>query len=259
MAVTTWLDGVSLPLLFIITLLYALVAIVIGIRLSALGNAPIESSSIGPATGATLGLFAFMLAFTFNMTASRFDGRKQLVMDEVNAIGSAYLRSDLLPSPYDQRVSALIEEYARLRASMARAEISVSDAILRSESLQNEMWQQVRLITEELPPSTYSGLFIRSLNEMIDMQGSRVILGTQFRIPQLIWLGLYAIAGLSMMLVGYQLGATGKRRIVVSCTLAAAFSSVIFMIADLDRSESGFATVNQQPYFDLVEGFDRKD
>jgi len=259
MMVTTWFDGVSLPLLFISTVAFALLAIFIGIRLSALGGSSVSGESIGPAAGATLGLLAFMLAFTFNMTASRFDGRKQLLIAETNAITATYLRSGLLPAPYASKLSALVMEYADLRAKLALGEISINETISRSEKIQNEMWQQAELIAQELPPSVYQSLFVQSLNTMIDLQGSRIILALQFRIPTMIWSGLYSIAGLAMMLVGYQLGASGRRRILVSFTLATAFSAVIFMIADLDRVGQGFTTVNQQPFIELPDKLRRLD
>ena len=259
MTVFQWLDGLPLPFLFLLTLLYALLAIFLGIRLSALGKSPISGESIGPATGATLGLLAFMLAFTFNMTASRFDGRKQLLMDEVNAIGSAHLRSGLVAASYSRELRALIEEYADLRASLALREIAVGDAISRSESLQTEMWREVERMVSEQPPSVYSSLLIQSLNNMFDLQSSRVMLGLQFRIPASIWIGLNAIAGLAMMLVGYQLGSTGRRRVIVSCTLATAFSAVILMIADLDRAGEGFTSVNQQAFIELAQRLHGRD
>ena len=69
--------------------------------------------------GATLALLGFMLAFTFGFTASRFDSRKQLLLDEVNSIGTTFLRAGFLPEPHCTEVRGLIRKYVDLRIELA--------------------------------------------------------------------------------------------------------------------------------------------
>jgi hypothetical protein len=78
----------------------------------------------------------------------------------------------------------------------------------------------------------------------------RVVVGLHFRIPGAIWLGLYILAILAMIAVGYQFGQSNRRQLLVSITLAVAFSSVIALISDLDRATSGIIKLNQQPLFE---------
>ena len=75
-----------------------------------------KSDSSGVIVGAAMGLLAFMLGFTFNAAAVRYDARKNLVMEEVNAIGTTWLRAGLLPEPYRADIRGLLREYVNLRA-----------------------------------------------------------------------------------------------------------------------------------------------
>jgi len=71
------------------------------------------------------------------------------------------------------------------------------------------------------------------------------------RIPDSIWMGLFAIAGLSMLVVGFQLRKLGRSEAVIATILGATFSGVIFMISDLDRGGEGFTTLDNRPFFAL--------
>ena len=97
---TTALDGLPLWGLFLTIVVLVLAAIEGGYRLGSYRHRQEgreKEAPVGAMVGATLGLLAFMLAFTFGMAASRFDTRKQLVLDEANAIGTTYLRTAMLP------------------------------------------------------------------------------------------------------------------------------------------------------------------
>ena len=104
--------------LFLVTAAVVLLSLEAGYRLgryrSALDQHEKEAST-GTMVGATLGLLAFLLAFTFNMASSRYDARRQAFLSEVTAIGTAYLRADLLPEPYRGESRDLLREYVDLR------------------------------------------------------------------------------------------------------------------------------------------------
>ena len=101
--------------------------------------------------------------------------------------------------------------------------------------------------------SELRGLFIRSLNEMIDLHQSRKTIGLQQHIPGSIWLAVYMLAILSMLALGYQIGMSGVRRLLATPVLAASFSVVILLIADIDRPLEGFVRVSQQPIADVQQ------
>jgi hypothetical protein len=79
------------------------------------------STPVGTIVGSTLGLLAFMLAFSFSLAASRFDARRQTVVEEANSIGTTYLRAGLLPQPQATQIRKLLSEYIESRLDVANS------------------------------------------------------------------------------------------------------------------------------------------
>jgi hypothetical protein len=96
------------------------------------------------------------------------------------------------------------------------------------------------------------GLFIEALNDTIDLDATRVTAGRN-RIPDSIWLALYAVTILTMAAMGYQFGLTGEHSWPVTILLALVFTAVILLIADLDRPQAGLLKVSQQAMLDLID------
>jgi hypothetical protein len=209
-----------------------------------------NDAPIGALVGAMLGLLAFFLAFTFSMGASRFDTRKQLVLQEANAIGTTYLRADFLPEPQGSETRNLLREYAAGRVG-GLAAIMQAGNMAKTAALQDRLWAQAVAISQADPKSIPGGLFVQSLNEVIDLDATRVTAGRN-RIPDVIWLTLFGITFLTMAAVGYQFGLTGERSWIVTILLALAFTMVLALIADLDRPNEGVLQVSQQAMIDLV-------
>ena len=161
--------------------------------------------------GASLGLLALLLAFTFGLAASRFETRRQVFLDEVNAIGTAYLRAALLAETDRTDARRLLREYVDVRLEGVRSG-KVKEAIRRSEELQASLWAKAVALGQKSPTSIVIGLFIQSINEVIDLHTKRVAAGLRSRIPNIIWLVLYTITVLAMAEVGYHSGLAGKRR-----------------------------------------------
>ncbi len=208
-----------------------------------------KETPVGAMVASILALFAFLLAFTFGMAASRFDARRQAVLDEANAIGTTYLRTRLLPEPQRSESGRLLREYVDVRVRGVQ-ERRMDETIKRSEELHELLWVEAVKAAEK-QPGPITGLYIQSLNQMIDIHAVRVHAGLRSRIPIIIWIGLFALAILSMASVGYQSGLSATRRSPAMPVLVLAFSGVLFMIADLDRSQEGFLTVTQQALIDL--------
>jgi hypothetical protein len=200
--------------------------------------------------GAILGLLAFMLAFTFSLAASRFDARRQVVLEEANAIGTTYLRARLLPEPQQTAVAGLLREYVDVRLRAVR-EGTVAEAIARSEELHEQLWSQATAAADKAPGSIMTGLFIQSLNEVIDLHAKRVMVGLRSRIPLSIWCALFALAMVGMAAMGYQAGLSATRRSPAMLLLVLAFAGVMLLIVDLDRAQEGFLKVGQAAMIDL--------
>jgi hypothetical protein len=208
-----------------------------------------KETPVGAMVGSILALFAFLLAFTFGMAGSRFEARRDTVLEEANAIGTTYLRTRLLPEPQRGASAKLLREYVDVRVRGVQ-DGKPREAITRSEELQESLWAEA-VRAAESHPGPITGLYIQSLNEMIDVHTKRVQAGLRSRIPVSIWAGLFALALLGMASVGYQAGLSATRRSPAMLGLVLAFAGVLYLIADLDRSNEGLLKVGQHAMIDL--------
>lgn len=215
-----------------------------------------EEGPTGSIVGATLGLLAFMLAFMFGITANRYDNRKEILLDEVNAIGTAFLRTDFLVEPYRTQIRGLFRDYVDLNTAWISAPERIPELITESGAVQDKIWSLSVEAVDKTPNQEITSSYIESLNEMIDMHTKRITIVRTYRIPKLIWYALVFVTVLSMGAVGYQFGFTGGRSIFISVLLALTFSAVIYLIADLDRGVGGAIKISQQPMIELREKID---
>lgn len=247
-------------LMFLITCLVLFLAFEGGVFLGKrhrLVSGEEDRSPIGTIVAATLGLLAFILAFTFGIAATKFEDRRTLVVDEANAIGTTFLRAGYLPEASRNEIRNLLKEYVLVRLE-AITPGHLEEGIKRSEDLQDRLWQQAVVVAEKSPDSVVVGLFIESLNELIDLHAKRVNVGLRIRIPVVIWLALYFVTILAIGCVGYQIGLIHARYLGITLLLILTFSSVIVLIVDLDRPQEGFIKVSQQSLIDLKDKFSSK-
>jgi len=209
-----------------------------------------NESSLGGMVAAELGLLAFLLAFTFGIATSRFDGRRQILLDEANSIGTTYLRAGMLPEAQREPVRKLLMEYVDVRIAAAQGG-PLEYGIRRSEELQALLWSEAVAATEKDSRSVPIGLFVQSLNETIDLHTKRVTAGLRSRIPTTVWVVLFAVAILAFGAVGYQGGLARTKRSPAVLVVALTFAAVIWLVADLERPGQGLLQVSQQPMIDL--------
>jgi hypothetical protein len=209
-----------------------------------------KESPVGGMVAGTLGLLAFMLAFTFGLAGSRFEDRRQVILSEANAIGTSYLRASMLPEPMRTEVKNLLREYVDLRVETVQQPGNLAQALSRSEELHERLWGQAVAVTEK-DRSPVTALFVDSLNNVIDLHATRVMAGLQSRVPAVIWIVLYLLAILVMEMIGYHAGLANSRRSIAAIALIIGFSLVLFLIADLDRPGQGLLRVSQQSMIDL--------
>ena len=238
---------------FLATVAVVLLAVEGGFRLGQYRRRRSEQEDkppVGEMVAATLALLAFMLAFTFGLAASRFDVRRGLVIDDANAIGTTYLRAGLLPEPHRSDVRSLLREYVDVRLEAVQPG-KLSRSIGRSEELHARLWAHAVAVEEKNPGSIVVGLFIASLNEVIDLHAKRLALGVRNRIPGTIWAALSFVAIIGTSVMGYHAGLAGSGRSLALLALVLAFSAVVTLIADLDRPQEGLLRVSQQTMIDL--------
>lgn len=247
------IDAVPLWALFLATTCYVLAAIELGFRVGrtrSRSRDPEKESPVGAMVGASLGLLAFLLAFTFGFAASRFETRRTVLLDEVNAIGTAYLRTGLLPEPARSDARRLFREYVDVRLE-AVSSGRIDAAIARSLELQRQLWEGAEGLARTGSDSLPLVFYLQSLNEVFDLHTTRLTEGLRVRVPAVIWLVLYAVAALAMIELGYQTGLAGRRRPLSIPALALAFAAVMLLIADLDRPQEGMVRVSQRAMLEL--------
>ena len=248
------LDVLPLWAFFVFTVLVAFVCVECGFRFGAHQREHTTNqneASVGTMVGATLSLLAFVLTVTFGIAAGHFDDRGRLVLEEANAIGTTYLRADLLEEPLRSTEKSLLREYVDIRVTGASQSAMLVQSLSKSEVLQDRLWAEASVLGQRHSDSRMSALFIESLNAMIDVQAKRFMARFHARVPESIWGALFFVAALTMAGVGYQSGLIGKCSWTASCVLIITFSTVMLLIADLDRASEGSLTANQKPMIDL--------
>ncbi len=251
------LDSLPLLLIFVGTMALVLLSIYGGISLAQSRRKRLprdKETSVSAILGATASLFAFILAFTFGLAASRFDARRTLLLDEVNAIETAFLRTRLIPEPHASQVRALLREYVGLRVRLDQHRKDLAAAIKESEQLQGLMWPHAAALAEmDLKNNPVAALFVVSLNEMFDLQTKRVTISTIYQMPMAIWVALFALMIFAMLEVGYLLGLSDPVSWLLVLVLSLTLSTVILLIADLDRGAGGYIQVERRPMADLLQ------
>jgi hypothetical protein len=247
---------VNLPFwgMFVVMNVMVLVAINIGYQLARIRLRKSEGATEGPVgsvVGTVLGLLAFMLAFTFSIAAGRFDTKKQLLLDDVNTIGTTALRAQLLPEPHQTECRQLLKRYVDIRVNLSLNTEEMTQALAESLAIQDQLWKHAMDLARADMNSDIGALFVESLNQMIDLHTSRVTIGLQYRIPPIIWFVLSALTILSMIGVGFQFGIVGRHSVLVEILLAISFSLIFTLIADLDKSSTGLLKVCQKPMLEL--------
>jgi hypothetical protein len=206
-----------------------------------------------------LALFGLLLAFTFSMAVSRYDLRKQLVVEESTSIGTTYLRAQLLPEPYRSEISRLLRQYVDIRLEFfaVGADLErVAQVGDETEKLQDELWAQAIAAGAVDHHAITTGLFLQSLNETIDLPAKRLA-ALQNRIPEIVIFLLFFGGVLAVGVVGYGYGLGTRRSVFLLSALSVLIAVVVLVIIDLDRPRRGLITVSQQSMQDLRESLHR--
>ena len=197
----------------------------------------------------TLGLLALILGFTFNMALQRYNNRSQAVITEANAIGTALLRTQLLPQPYDSISHALLQNYVNLRLQVSNTDYNMvqerevlDDA---TREAQNDIWFQAVAASRVDPRPVTTGYYVSALNNMIDAHGEYNAL-LQLHVPEVILFLLFVVFIMSGALIGYGSGLGKKRSHIPSVMLTILICLVVFIIIDLDRPKRGIIKVSQE-------------
>jgi hypothetical protein len=199
-----------------------------------------------------LGVLGLLLGFTMSMAVSRFERRTQLVLDEANAIGSTYLRTQLLPAPSANEMASLLRQYVYVRIQYANYHDPAQLAAVRREALQlqTRLWSIAVERAREDPNPFIAVQVVQSLNQAIDLDAAGWMAFLN-RVPSAVIYVNAMVALFGAILAGYAFGIDGARRVFPMCILGMAITIVLGVILDLDSSRRGSIYVSQQPLIDL--------
>lgn len=205
----------------------------------------------GPVEGAVFALLGLLVAFSFSGAAQRFDARRSLIVEEANAIGTAYLRIDLVPEAAQAGLRTLFRRYLDTRLEVYRSmpDLDAAYAALRrADQMQGEIWSASLAACRDVAPQPCTILLVPALNAMFDVTTTRTAASRMHPPDVILWL----LCGLGLgcaLLAGYSM-ATGERRKWTHIVLfAAVMALTVFVILDLEFPRIGFIRVDE---FDRV-------
>jgi hypothetical protein len=205
------------------------------------------SQSEGHLLAATLALLGLLIGFTFSLALARYEARREMVVTEANAIGTAWLRAGLAGPDSGPRLQAAIARYTdiRLRLPVQGAADAVEAETGRAQS---QIWSELRAEIERTPPPI-AATIITATNAMFDAASARKA-ERNARIPLRVIEVVVLFALMSAAIVGYVLGGAGRQHRVVTSILFMLLTLSLLLILDLDRPWTGGITISQQPMAD---------
>jgi len=203
-----------------------------------------------------LGLLALLLAFTFSAALQRYEDRSQTVVAEANAIGTTYLRARLLPREMRDDVQVLLRQYLDVRVQEGRVdatEPTLHESLLNQGKLMEaRLWNHAVRAAELDKNVVTSGLFIQSLNELIDTSATRdAALNRQ--VPEIVLVLMFATIVLTTATLGYASGIAGHRVTLAAFVLVMLIALVVYLIIDLDRPRRGAIQVSHESMLNLQQ------
>ena len=205
-----------------------------------------DGTAVTTVDGAVYALLGLLIAFTFAGAAERFNGRRTLVVEEANAIGTAYLRLDLLPEQaqpalrdrFRRYLDARLETHTQIASSAAGR--SAND---RAIALQGEIWKEARAGSGAGAHSSCALLLLPALNSMFDIASTRVAVH-ELHPPMTIFGMIIALTWVSGLLLGYTLAGMKGRHRLHAVIYSAVIAGTFFVIMDIEHPREGLIRVD---------------
>jgi len=206
-----------------------------------------SQKGISAVEGAVFGLLGLFIAFTFSGAVSRWDARRNLITEEVNDIGTAFLRIDLLPAEKQAEMKDLFRFYIDTRIETYKygdTKSLVQANLDLSAKLQNEIWSLAIASSKSAGASVDAAkLLLPALNAMIDITTTRVV-ASQTHPPIIVFYLLYLMSLMSALLAGYGMSGSKTRNFLHMAVLAAIISITVYVILDIEYPRSGLFRLN---------------
>lgn len=218
-----------------------------------------ERAPLDAMQAATLALLGLLLAFTAAMAEERFVERRNLIVDEANAIGTAYLRRELLGDARAAELTPLFREYVQARVDVYDAgdDLGLDRAAeAHAEELQRRMWAIAMDASQEDPHAVAYATFVQALNLVIDLEGSRYA-AFRAQLPPTLFVLLVAVALVSIATVGLSCGLVGRRNHIAITVVPLLVGFSIAVVLDLDSPRVGLIRVGQPSMLHLADFLER--
>lgn len=241
-----FLIDIAVALALLVTMLGSLEA---GYRLGRRRAARKEHPNLATVQGAVLGLLGLLLAFAFSGATSRFIERQDVLVREANALGTAALRAELLPTEQAAAARAALRDYAEDRVRLFEQAGAGDDPALleRLRAHQQRLWRAA-VEGVRIHPWTAQSV-LPPVNDVIDLLTTRDSIVSR-HLPYPVVGLLVACAGLSLATIGYAASAFGRRQGFIAGALAVLIASALWVTIDLDYGRHGLIRVNPQPLLD---------
>jgi len=199
----------------------------------------------GYIVSSVLGLLAILLGFTFSLAINRYEQRRELVISHANAIGTTYLRAQLLGPPHRERLSKLLVDYTDNLIALGSARRGQTSALLaKDDAFLTDIWAATAAAFDSIRSTSLSISLTQTTNDMIDLDSTRRSVRI-IHIPREVFgvLLIYLIGAAGVL--GYVL-AEGPGRFAGGFILVL-LSLSLLLIIDIDRPASGIIREDQTP------------
>lgn len=206
----------------------------------------------GYVVSSVMGLLALLVGFTFALAIDRYDTRRSVVLQESNAIGTTYLRTQLLQEPYRTRISKLLTDYTANRVALAREAVGEGQTkrLAASDAMIIQLWQETVAAFPTIQSRPFSGSYLTTVNEMIDMDAARQQ-SRRSHVPMEVFLLLVVYQIIAAGVLGYVLG--GRRGRTTASLLLILFGGSLLLVIDIDRPNAGGIVETQTPMVLLLD------
>jgi hypothetical protein len=203
-------------------------------------------SGLGTVEAVTFGLLGLLLAFTFSGAAARLDTRRGQIVDEANALGTAWLRLDVLPAKAQPTLRETFRNYTDSRIAVYRTFSKSGLDAARAEyahsiALQQDIWTQAVAACRDVPSATI--IVLPALNAVFDIAATRLA-ATQMHPPGIVYGVLALISLVCGFLVGYEMGATEVASRSHMVVLALVLSFTFYIILDFEYPRLGLIRID---------------
>ncbi|MES2034873.1 MAG: hypothetical protein V4466_11920 [Pseudomonadota bacterium] len=254
--VEDWLNQASLHFLGGVLVVLMLLAVGVGVALhhwnyrAGRVRAEREGDLEGLVVSAVLGLLALLMGFTFSLAVDRFDTRRALVLVEANAIGTAYLRAQLLQAPHRARLSGLLLAYTDNRIALAKsAKPRTGERLAENDRLVTELWAATAAAVPSIRDPGLTGALLQSLNAVIDLDAARKT-ARMVRVPAEVFAVLFVYLIGTAGVLGYVF--VGNRGRGAAAFMLLLLTLSFLLILDIDRPTMGGVREDQGPMEQLL-------